>query len=51
MMQIALHFIAIRLFILTQDPLILYKVLYLYIFLKSNANPSGFLISLCSLHK
>jgi hypothetical protein len=49
-MQLMLHFIAISFFMLTQDLLTLYKLLYLYIFLKSNFNPSGFDISLGSLH-
>ena len=51
MMQIMLHFIAMRLLILTKELLILYKILYLYIFLKFNFNPSGFEISLRSLYK
>jgi hypothetical protein len=50
-MQIMLHFIAVRFLILTQDPRILYKMLYLYKFIKCNVNPSDFVISLGPLHK
>ncbi len=50
-MQVMLHFGAVRFFILTQDPRILYKILYLYKLIKYNVNPSDFAISLSSLHK
>ena len=49
-MQIMLHFIAIHLFYTTQDALLLYNILYLCIFLKSNFKPSGFDIPLNSPH-
>ena len=50
LLQYCCNIVANCLFIFTQDPLTLYKLLYLYIFLKSNFNPSGFDISLGSLH-
>jgi hypothetical protein len=50
-MQHMLHFRCKLSFLITQDPVMLYKLLYLYIFLIFNFNPSGFGVSLSSLHK